>query len=66
MNLGKVSCDLFTKLSWHTLTPNGVECNTAKKSIAAFFFFFRLKFTLCKAKQPLQGIDLQEKEAQKD
>ena len=28
--------------------------------------FFKLGFTPCKAEQPLQGIELQEKEAQKD
>ena len=27
---------------------------------------FLLEFTTCKAKQPLQGMELQEKEAQKD
>ena len=29
-------------------------------------FFFKLGFTSCKAEQPLQGMELQEKEAQKD
>ena len=28
--------------------------------------FLKLGFTPCKAEQPLQGIELQEKEAQKD
>ena len=28
--------------------------------------FFKLGFTPCKAGQPLQGMELQEKEAQKD
>ena len=28
-------------------------------------FFFKLRFTSCKAEQPLQGMELQEKEAQK-
>ena len=28
--------------------------------------FFQLEFTLCKAEQSLQGIELQKKEAQKD
>ena len=34
----------------------------------SFFFlsFFKLGFTSCKAKQPLQGMELQEKETQKD
>ena len=31
-----------------------------------FFLFFKLAFTPCKADQPLQGMELQEKEAQKD
>ena len=30
------------------------------------FFFFKLGFTPCKAEQPLQGMELQEKETQKD
>ena len=29
-------------------------------------FFFKLEFTPCKAEQPLQGMELQEKETQKD
>ena len=29
-------------------------------------FFFKLGFTPCKAELPLQGMELQEKEAQKD
>ena len=29
-------------------------------------FFFELGFTLCKAEQPLQSMELQEKEAEKD
>ena len=29
-------------------------------------FFFKLGFTSCKAEQPLQGMELQEKETQKD
>ena len=28
--------------------------------------FFKLEFTPCKAEQPLQGMELQEKEIQKD
>ena len=28
--------------------------------------FFKLELTLCRAEQPLQGMELQEKEAQKD
>ena len=29
------------------------------------FYFFKLEFTLCKDEQPLQGMKLQEKEAEK-
>ena len=29
------------------------------------FFFFKLGFTPCKAEQPLRGMELQEKKAQK-
>ena len=36
-------------------------------SIPSFNFFKKnIWFTPCKAEQPLQGMDLQEKEAQKD
>ena len=31
-----------------------------------FIFFIKLGFTPCKAEQPLRGMELQEKEAQKD
>ena len=31
-----------------------------------FLFLFKLRFTPCKAEQPLKGIELQEKESQKD
>ena len=30
------------------------------------FFFFKLGFTPCKAEQQLQGMELQEREAQED
>ena len=30
------------------------------------YSFFKLRFTPCKTEQPLQGMELQEKEAQKD
>ena len=36
------------------------------KFINIFIFYFQLRFTPCKAEQPLQGMELQEKEAQKD
>ena len=31
-----------------------------------FFLLFKLGFTICKVEQPLWGMELQEKEAQKD
>ena len=31
-----------------------------------YIYIFKLGFTPCKAEQPLQGMGLQEKEAQKD
>ena len=37
---------------------------TAQKMLG-FFFFFKLVFTPSKAEQPLRGMELQEKEAQK-
>ena len=33
--------------------------------VLQFFFFLKLGFTPCKAEQPLQGMELQEKETQK-
>ena len=30
------------------------------------YFFLKLEFTPCKAEQPLQGMELQEKETKKD
>ena len=35
-------------------------------SLYSLIFLKKLGFTPCKAEQPLQGIELQEKEAQKD
>ena len=37
-----------------------------KRALLGRVFFFKLGFTPCKAEQPLQGMELQEKEAQKD
>ena len=36
------------------------------KSFFSKFNFFQFGFTSCKAEQPLQGMELQEKETQKD
>ena len=42
------------------------QTNEQKKTNEQNDFFFKLGFTLCKAEQPLWGMELQEKEAQKD
>ena len=34
--------------------------------IQVFFYLFKLEFTPCKAEEQLKGMELQEKEAQKD
>ena len=36
------------------------------KNLRELFFFFKLGLTPCKAEQPRQGMELQEKETQKD
>ena len=48
------------------MKPVGVLQHEAIKGRSAEDFFFKLEFTPCKAEQPLQGMELQEKEAQKD
>ena len=35
-------------------------------NLSFFWFFLKMELTPCKAEQPLQGMELQEKEAQKD
>ena len=42
------------------------HCIRLKQEIRWFFYFFYLGFTPCKAEQPIQGTELQEKEAQED
>ena len=37
-----------------------------KKLLLLLFFIFKLGFTPCKAKQPLRGMELQEKKHKKD
>ena len=39
------------------------SCQEPHKAIFFFLFFFFWKFTPCKAEKPLQGMELQEKEA---
>ena len=41
-------------------------CVKRVEAQTAFFFFFKLGFTPCKAEQPLQDMELEEKEPQKD
>ena len=68
---------LSSKLDWGTYIISIAK--TACKKIGALihfmkflspeialYLFFKLGFTQCKAKQPLQSVELQEKEAQKD
>ena len=43
-----------------------MQSHFEKKDCIRLFFFFQLGFTPCKAEEPLQGIELQEKETQKD
>ena len=43
-----------------------MQSHFEKKDCIRRFFFFQLGFTPCKAEEPLQGIELQEKETQKD
>ena len=50
-------------------TRLALTCTTNTNQFAWFFameIFFKLGFTTCKAEQPLQSMELQEKEAQKD
>ena len=47
-------------ISFHQ-TKNAFSYNI----VIFFLFFFKLGFTPCKAEQPLRGMELQEKEAQK-
>ena len=66
-----------SKLDWGTFIISIAK--TASKKIGALihsmkflspedalYLFLKLGFTPCKAKQPLQGMEFQEKEAQKD
>ena len=41
-----------------------IEVILVKCNLADIFFFWNLGFTPCKAKQPLQGMELEEKETQ--
>ena len=49
-----------------TREPNDYVSGIFKRTIKDGAFFLLLRFTSCKAEQPLQGKELQEKEAQKD
>ena len=48
------------------LTPWKLYQGTKSWMFYGTFFWKKLGFTVCKAGQPLQGMELQEKEAQKD
>ena len=48
------------------LSPQNLNFQVFKLTVFFFYFFFKLGFTPCKVEQPLQGIELQEKETQKD
>ena len=47
-------------LCYHFCYPSKWQSNKSKS------VFLKLGFTLCKTEQPLQGMELQEREAQKD
>ena len=42
------------------------NCGSEDKHVWARKAFFKLGFTLCKTEEPLQGMELQEKEEDKD
>ena len=55
---------------WHAQIIQNNKCaislqHDKKEMSDAVFIFFKVVFTPCKAEQPLQGMELQEKEAQK-
>ena len=56
----------FTKRGSKRCNCEQAATQQSRNDCRHFFFFFKLGFTPCKAEQPLQGMELQEKEAQKD
>ena len=51
----------------HNLCRNiCISLTIVSKTSSKFWFKFKLGFTPCKAEQPLERMELQEKEAQKD
>ena len=56
--LSHQSCDHRRELDW----PHDLH----QLLIMSLLHFFKSRFTPCEAEQPPQGIELQEKEAQKD
>ena len=52
-------------ISIYKLTVANTQ-NSQKLVFPNGFFFFKLEFIPCNAEQPLQGMELQEKETQKD
>ena len=55
----------FSKRYLKTPSWNFVLKNKLQKALY-LFFFFKLGFPPCKSEQPLRGMELEEKEAQKD
>ena len=54
----------MTIVTKHTLKI--LQCMSHRNQPFFILFFFNLGFTPCKAEQPLQGMELQEKGAQKN
>ena len=57
---------LKTQISKYLEKPNLHVHSLYNKGFSFFIYFLKLEFTPCKAEQPLRGMELQEKEAQKD
>ena len=62
---GIVPIDVTPLLAKIPGLENSTKQDDAVAADQSFFVFFKLVFTLCKAEQPLRGMELQEKEAQK-
>ena len=57
---------LVFALQWLSLHWEILIMLLSQFPLTLFVFFLKLGFTPCNAKQPLQGMELQEKEPQKD
>ena len=60
-----VSCSCSDTNKW-PMNGNCLVGNVVTQMCCLIFLFFKLGFTPWKAEMPLQGIELQEKEAQND